>query len=222
MANEENESYSISQADWRAAQYTREEWLNGMAGRLLDEYGIADPPAIRVSCGWGGAAPGGRVDCVRGVCYSEDSSADKTREIFISPMLAEPLAVAQALAHELVHALVGFGAGHGPTFAEFGHTVGLAGAPEQMIPGSELTDKIMEWITGMPEYPHAVLAPPPPEPPPPAPTPPQPTRLLKGMCPSCEYVIRVTLKWASRGMPTCYCGGLIALVGPQPAKEEQS
>ena len=41
--------------------------------------------------------------------------------------------------------------------------------------------------------------------------PPQETRMLKATCGSCGYVIRTTLKWATRGMPTCHCGTKFAL-----------
>jgi hypothetical protein len=37
------------------------------------------------------------------------------------------------------------------------------------------------------------------------------TRLLKGLCPTCGYIIRLTQRWADKGMPTCPCGDTLNL-----------
>ena len=37
------------------------------------------------------------------------------------------------------------------------------------------------------------------------------TRLLKGLCPTCGYIIRLTQRWADKGMPQCPCGDTINL-----------
>lgn len=38
------------------------------------------------------------------------------------------------------------------------------------------------------------------------------SRLLKCVCPGCDYTVRVTQKWASVGLPTCVCGFVMELV----------
>ena len=34
----------------------------------------------------------------------------------------------------------------------------------------------------------------------------QTTRMIKRMCPACEYTVRTTQKWIIVGLPTCPCG----------------
>lgn len=206
---------AITRAAWLGAQYTREQWLNRMLGHVLDMYESAcgasfEAPRIRVSCGWAGVAPGGRVDCVRGACYGPLSSGDDTHEIFISPMLDDGATVVETLCHEVTHAVAGIEANHGTTFTETGARIGMIGVGEESLPGPILRAAIAAWLADAPVYPHAILTPPPPEPSPspdPTPTPTQTTRQLKATCSGCGYVIRVTMKWASRGLPTCTgCG----------------
>ena len=37
------------------------------------------------------------------------------------------------------------------------------------------------------------------------------SRMKKLTCEACGYLVRTTNKWASRGLPTCYCGGAFQL-----------
>lgn len=207
-----NDGAEFSHAEWRAALYTREQWLNEHAGMILDMYAQVmpsnwQPPAVRVSCGWPGIAPGGRVDCVKGVCYDTTGSADNTHEIFVSPMLSDRLDVLDTLAHEITHAIAGVSHQHDRLFATYGAKIGLL-APDgdraRLCAGDKLRAEFERYLSTAPEYPHASLNPPPPQPGEPTPTPtPQPTRLLKADCEKCGYTIRVTMKWASRGLPIC-------------------
>jgi len=34
----------------------------------------------------------------------------------------------------------------------------------------------------------------------------QTTRMIKVVCPACDYTVRVSQKWIEVGLPTCACG----------------
>jgi len=223
--------------EWIDSQPTREAWLMEAAFAVLvprfEEAGRTVPP-FKVSCGWTGA---GYEGCTLGVCYPPASSSAGTTEIFISPTLDNGLDVLCVLFHELAHATVGTEHDHDADhFGALCSQLGLTKSgrdhkgtwPAQAYPNDRLQATLAVALdaAGLPPYPHASLIPPPPSggvnvtvgpsnngptlpPLPPKPT--QTTRLLKASCPSCGYIVRVTMKWASRGLPTCTCGSLFAL-----------
>jgi len=203
--------------EWVEAQPTREAWLYEAA------YAVCVPlftsagyevPAFRISCGWTGAGDEG---CTLGVCYAPEASKSKTCEIFVSPTLDNGLDVVCVMLHEMAHAVAGVDKGHDiEHFGEVCKAVGLTNAgadhkgtwPTQAYPGKatkgDLAFAILAHMRGE-VYPHAALIPPPPKPPEivEVDKPTQTTRMLKAVCEECGYVIRVTMKWAARGMPVC-------------------
>lgn len=158
----------MSRAEWAAQQYTREQWLTERAGEIADHFescGFNIPWSIRVSCGWPGVAPGGRIDCVLGVTYDAEASMDGVREIFISPMLSTPTEIVRVLAHEMVHTILPTWEQHGSGFLAVCDGLGLTeGEPTQRMPGPELMEKLLDHLKRADAYPHAPLRPPPPEP----------------------------------------------------------
>lgn len=77
---------------------TREEWLNlGVEAlrRIFAEAGHTVPAKVRVSCSWPG---GGSARKRIGECWASKSSAENYNEIFISPVVAEPVAALDILA----------------------------------------------------------------------------------------------------------------------------
>lgn len=218
--------------EWIDSQPTRETWLMEAAFSVLvpmfESAGVVVPP-FKVSCGWTGA---GIEGCTLGVCYPPESSSAGTTEIFISPTLDNALDVVCVLAHELVHATVGTAHDHDADhFGLLCTRLGITQAGRDgrgVFPGQAYpSETLRKWLAielaakHSTPYPHASLIPPPPSapiivagngpgdgptlPPPPPPKPTQTTRLLKATCPSCGYIIRVTMKWASRGLPRCSC-----------------
>ena len=103
------------------------------------------------------------------------------------------------LTHELVHAIVGHKAGHGPAFKQCAVALGLAGPMTATEAGPELRARLTVLAEHLGPYPHARL------------TgtngrKKQGTRMLKVVCPSCGYTVRTTQKWLDVGLPTCPCG----------------
>lgn len=216
--------------DWIESQPTREEWLRARLAdvrALIDLTDIVLPP-LAVSCGWTGS---GMEGWTLGSCYDASASAGGIVEIFVSPTLTDSVEVVSVMLHEIVHAIVGSKAGHGPAYAEVAKKLQLTKAgrdgkgtwPEQAWPSDALTTRLKRWSEGKrgdadtndgndiiyvpwDVYPHAQLTAPPPQTSAvPSPSK-QGTRMLKASCTVCGYTIRITMKWASRGLPTCVCG----------------
>lgn len=214
--------------DWLESQPTREEWLQrrlfDTVRPLVERAGYA-LPAARIACGWTGA---GFEACTKGVCYDKAGSKAGIYEIFVSPAMDDPVEVVSTMLHEICHAIAGCEAQHdAKTYGKVAKALQVTKAgpdgkgawPTQAWPSDELTLALQTAAKEWDEYPHASLNPPPPgsggggggggesqpggTPQPGAPK--QTTRLLKATCHVCGYTIRVTYKWASRGMPTCPC-----------------
>lgn len=197
----------------------RETWLHEVAESLRPVFtslGYTLPP-FRIAVGFTSKGESGaRI----GECWSDRSSADGHHEIFISPILSQPLDVAATLAHELVHAAVGIEAGHGKVFRKCALAIGLTGK----MTATEAGDGFKAWWEPVAEavgaLPHArlyvqgttapgkgggddgeegepdMVSSGPKK---------QTTRLLKAICPheECGYTVRVTRKWAEQAAPVC-------------------
>ena len=92
----------------------REQWLNECIQKLRPEFEqLAHPlpEKIRASCSW--PSKSGLANKKRriGEAWSSKNSADQSCEVFISPVLKDPIEVAATLVHELVHCAVGVEAG---------------------------------------------------------------------------------------------------------------
>lgn len=184
-----------------AVAINREAWLREAVEGLSqwDEY--PEIPAVRVGVGF--SSKGLRSKTI-GECWYSGASADETTEIFIHPSLHQPLDVLATLAHELVHAGLGPGAGHGPKFKRVAHGIGLAGRMTATIPGPEFKVRVLDLIDELGPYPHAAfrpggragsLAPK------------QSTRMIRCRCPEDGYTLRTTAKWLDMAVPSCpICG----------------
>lgn len=138
---------------------TREQWLMAAVQELeprFSEAGLSIPAKIKVSCGFGIGARGGKK--ILGQCFSPEVSHSGNTEIFISPIIDDPLKVIGVLAHQLVHACIGNDKGHGEEFKRAGAAVGLWGNASEMLPGAEMHDDIMDnTLPILGTYPHAAL-----------------------------------------------------------------
>lgn len=174
---------------------TREEWLNSalalIRAHIWNTADKAVPLNTRVSCGF----PGGASRKAIGQCWAQESSADGSVEIFVSPTVADPETVLAILVHEAIHAAVGIAAGHRAPFKRAAIAAGLEGKMTATVAGESLRSLIHSWIGALGIYPHATLTM--------GDRKKQSTRLLKASC-ACGYTVRVTAKWAVEGAP--YCG----------------
>jgi hypothetical protein len=186
---------------------TREEWLNKLITALrpwFDSLGQPLPEKLRVSCSWPSKNALSRKKRVVGQCWYPASSADGTTEVLVSYVQAEPLEVAETIAHELVHAAVGPGHGHGGLFIALARQLGFT-KPWKSTPATEeLKAELTEVIKTLGEYPHAVLDSKSTEAG--GGEKPQKARMLKVKCGECGYTVRTTKKWLEdRGAPICPC-----------------
>lgn len=180
----------------------REEWLAAAVCEMrpwFADQGQPLPELIRVSCGW--PSRGGLSAKKRsiGQCWNPIASADAATEVFISPVLADPVRVLDVLVHELVHAAVGVDKGHKGPFRTLATALGLIGKMTETKAGPELVVRlnVMSEILG--KYPHAVLDAK-------AGRKAQGTRMLKAVCPACGFTMRAAAKWVEYGLPVCACG----------------
>ena len=179
---------------------TREQWLMAAVQECTPRFeakGFTVPANIKVSCGWPVGSRGGKK--VLGQCWHPKASAGGWIEVFISPLISDPLTALGILMHEKVHAVVGNEAGHGPEFKRCADAIGLVGKATQCLPGGELN----EWLTSevlpmLGDYPHDALDP--------GNRKKQSTRLIKVICPVSGYTARITEKWLAMGTPTSPAG----------------
>lgn len=183
----------------------REQWLTDVAKQVEPVFhGFLVPP-YRVTCGWPTRGAVSTRRRVVGQCHGAKSSSGGLYELFISPVLAEPLEVAGTLCHELAHVAAGTEAGHGGKFVKVCRHVGLdKGKPTNVMPGDRLNDRLRKIIEVQGAYPHSAIVP-----------------ILKQVkvarpavrleCEECGCKVSMSAKWyAEAGAPTCACGGVMA------------
>ena len=172
---------------------TREEWLHACADVPRPAFKSAGQPvrdAIRVSCAFPKRARGKAI----GQHWSPEASTDKHHEIFVSPVLDEPMRVADVLAHELVHT-------HHRNhkrgeFGKLARALDLEGPLTATTGGEKFRARFGAAVAALGPYPHKAMKM--------TATGKQSTRLLKVECAECGYVARVTRKWIDEsGAPLC-------------------
>lgn len=178
----------------------REAWLTKLLQEMREGIFVAKgytvPDNIRVSVGW----PRGSRKTI-GQCWPAVSSADKTREIFISPALSDPMRVADVLAHELCHACLPDEVKHGKAFADMAKAIGLVGKPTATEAGPVFKAWAEPILIALGDYPHAAMLEL-------AGGKKQTTRLLRIHCPACEddespYILRASATTIAKGLPIC-------------------
>lgn len=196
---------SRSKARKPATQHdTREAWLQAATDALrpaFDAINAPLPDTIRVSCGFPG---GGSARKRIGECWATSSAADKINNVFISPVLAEPVnddgdGVLATLAHELVHVADDCKSGHKGAFRRIAVALGLGGRMTATHAGEELAETLRGIAEELGPYPHAavnlglqVKK--------------QTTRMRKVECDKTGYIARLTRKWLDEyGAPYCPC-----------------
>jgi hypothetical protein len=190
----------------------REEWLSELAKCVHPAFkGFAMAP-YRLTCGWPCRNGLGRRRRAVGECHARESSKGGIHEIFISPVLDEPLEVAGTVCHELAHVAAGIKAGHGKGFVKVARHVGLTrNRPTSAMPSAVLESRLRKILGPLGPYPHSAVLP--------ALKPVKPRTSVKLTCPSCQCVVTIgILNLKSAGLPTCGCGTLFT--GGLDADEE--
>jgi hypothetical protein len=177
----------------------REDWLSAAVSELrpfFDAVGKPLPANVRVACGFPLSA---RRTGALGECWADTASADKTFEILINPELAAPADVFAVLVHELCHSTAG-AMNHSGNFQKVAGLMHLVPSTcpkgwKATGPSSSFIPTFGSIIDSLGTYPHAALSM--------SKRKVQTTRMLKAVCPSCGYTVRLTQKWADLGLPSC-------------------
>lgn len=139
---------------------TREQWLTE-AVKVVTEKVFApqeiEVPEVRVSVGWPGGR--GKKAGVIGQCFATSQATDGIAQIFVSPQLADSVAVLRTLTHELVHAIDDCKDGHKGNFIRIAKLIGFQPkfTSSENI-GEELALTLKEIAGELGKYPHAALS----------------------------------------------------------------
>jgi hypothetical protein len=211
-------------ADWRAQRparfAAREDWLGAAVALFRPRFaklGSPLPDHLRVGIGFPSS---GRGTSVIAECWHSCAAADGATEIWIAPQYGagSETALLAFLAHELTHAALGQGHGHGPAFAALAAGIGLKGPWTHTEPDWLMACLLPQWAERLGPLPHGghllgsfggVLG---------DDTPrgrgtcgegrkPQTNRWVACRCKTCGYVARTSRKWLdAAGAPFCPTG----------------
>ncbi len=179
----------------KANTQTREEWLHNaveLASPIFKNKGYTIPK-VQVSCGF--PSTGNKSKHV-GQCWGKSSTSDGTNQLFISPVLDEPVQVLDTLVHELVHAVDDCMHHHGPEFKKIATDVGLQGLMREASAGSWLQEQLTAISRQLGKYPHSKInlahssS---------KKTGPRP----RAKCKKCGYEVTPLKKWLHMGPPLC-------------------
>lgn len=183
---------------------TREQWLNALAKRLrpiVAEHHSGDfTDKLRLSCGY--PTHGVKGNTI-GQCIYPQSSADSHTEIFVRPDIADPAEVAYIVVHELIHAALGPGYGHGPVFKKLALACGLTGKMKATVATEQLKARVAPILEKLGPYPHSPLVV----------KPSRSTSVAKGnkaqrnvTCPHCGFQAKVYTDQLAMGRARCPAG----------------
>jgi hypothetical protein len=187
-----------------AAAANREAWFIAALPLLQEQVfgpaGLTIPADVKVSCSWPG---GGSARKRIGECWPRAMSAAKINELFISPLIAEPIPALDILSHELIHAIDDCKHGHKAPFRKMATAIGLTGKMTATVAGPELRAKLEGIADQLGQYPHAKLDL--------SSRKKQTTRNIKCVCTDedCGAVFRMTQSWIDRAnidltCPVCH------------------
>ena len=174
---------------------TRELWLQNavdLVSPIFKNKGYTIPK-VQVSCGF--PSTGNKSKHV-GQCWGKSSTNDGTNQLFISPVLDEPVQVLDTLVHELVHAVDDCMHHHGPEFKKIATDVGLQGLMREASAGPWLLEQLTAISRQLGKYPHSKInlahssS---------KKTGPRP----RAKCKKCGYEVTPLKKWLHMGPPLC-------------------
>lgn len=154
---------------------------------------------FRLTMGWPVSRGKPGKTQVIGECHALESSTGGVHELFISPVIDEPLKVAGVVCHEMAHVAAGIKAGHAKDFVKICRHVGLtSGKPTHVMPGEKLNESLQKILKTLGPYPHKAMklvA---------AEKKPSPGVTLR--C-ECGFRCSTSRKWVDEvGIPICACG----------------
>lgn len=168
--------------------YSLEGLVQGVTGKAMPKY--------RISVGFPSRGAMSQKKRVIGQCWDGLVSASGHSELFISPLLENPMTVAGTVIHEMIHANVGCNFGHGKEFSQVAKAVGLDGKPTATVPGEQFIKIADPILNKLGPYPHTALVVNPNRTV-------QKTLMHKVRCEKCGYTLRATDKWLKIAPPIC-------------------
>lgn len=184
----------------------RETWLETAVEHvslILKDRAEVTVPSVRVAAGWPSRGGTSTKKRVLGECWRPSVAADSVSQIYLNPMMDDPIQILGVLTHELIHAVHPEAKHRGP-FVSTAKAVGLTGPWTATSVGVELEPLLKRISEELGVYPHSKLTPS-------VQRPVQTTRMLKIECIDCGYIVRTTQKWVDVGLPICACGGEMEL-----------
>lgn len=186
---------------------TREEWMQRFidaARPLFKAAGYPLPKKVRCSVGF--PSKGVRAKTI-GECWYASASGDKVSEIFLRPSLQDDSKrIADVLTHELCHAALPEGEGHGKLFRRLATTMGLEGKMTETVAGKRWHDLFDPIVKELGKFPGAKL-----EGQLVGGKKKQTTRMIKLECDQCGWTCRTTEKHIDEHdamtCPLLGCGG---------------
>lgn len=180
------------------AHPTRESWLAQAIDSLrpaFQAHGVTLPARIRIACGFPSTfTRSGTL----AECWADADSADQTFEVLVSPTLADPVPVLAQVVGAVAHAAPGAMSHTSGAYIELAANLGLcpAGDNWRQVQGAEdFATTYAQMLADLGPYPHAAILT--------GAKKVQSTRMLKAICPTCGYTIRLSAKWADKGLPIC-------------------
>lgn len=188
------------------SEATSEQWLKAAETSLRPQFHKARliiPDDIRYAVAF--PSPGARSNTI-GECWAREASSDNRHTIIIRADLTLAFDVLGVLTHELLHASLPLGTGHGPLFKRYMAPLGLTGPATATSPTFDAMIRfnhyqIFQALGGLGAPPwgklrfgSGLVSDRPKT---------QGTRMLKAACQCCGYTVRLTRKWADVGLPDC-------------------
>jgi hypothetical protein len=138
---------------------TRESWLTEAAQHLKEKYFVARnyefPEKVFISCGFAF-----KSTKAIGQCFPKEATQNESVQIFVCPSEADPVRVLAILLHEMIHAHLGSGKGHGREFKKVWKDLGFSGKVTTLSldPESTLVSELTEVASHLGDYPHSPVS----------------------------------------------------------------
>jgi hypothetical protein len=173
----------------------RETWLREAYAVLRKELCPEAPETVAIAWSFPSSKAASRTRPTIGQCWQGGGIRGKIeggKAILISPALHKPMDIMHVLLHEMLHAALAAGVGHGAKFSQLCKRVGLVKPWTATTPGPELTAKLEAILKKLPEWPEGSLVI----------RPKETGRQLKGEC-DCGRILRGSRKLFNDGPVIC-------------------
>jgi hypothetical protein len=173
----------------------RETWLREAYSVMRMELLREAPVTVAIAWSFPSSKAASRTRPTVGQCWQGGGIRGKIeggRAILISPSLHVPLDILHVLLHEMVHATLPTGVGHGAKFSQTCARIGLVKPWTATTPGPLLKEKLEAILKKLPAWPEGSLVI----------RPKETGRQLKGECP-CGRILRGSKKFFNDGPVIC-------------------